>query len=236
MAEFQVLNPRRVAEEVYDILRQKILACDLSPGERVDVGSISNQLGISRTPVKDALQRLSEQGLIEIHARKGTFVTRISPRDVRETFEVRAALEGKACQLLSGKISQPLIRHLRELNEAMFADNLDMLTHAKLNNEFHRLIVEHTGNQKLLKMYSELNAQMQIARVHFRSVTWRSRGPRVVEEHDAIVDAMIENRPEDARRVMEEHIAEAMNRLIEQMADAEEPAHDQATEAVEGGK
>jgi DNA-binding GntR family transcriptional regulator len=222
MAEFQILNPRRVAEEVYDILRQKILSCDLTPGERVDVGSISVQLGISRTPVKDALQRLSEQGLIEIHARKGTFVTRISPRDVRETFEVRSALEGKACQLLSGKMTPGLIEQLRVLNKAMFAEKLDMLSHASLNNDFHRLIVEHTENQKLLKVYSELNAQMQIARVHFRSQTWRSRGPRVVEEHNAIVDAMIENRPEDARRLMEDHIREAMDRLIAHIEQAEE--------------
>lgn len=214
MVEFQTLNQRRVAEEVYDILRQRILACELPPGSRLDVGLIATQLGISRTPVKDALQKLSAQGLVEIHSRRGTFVTRISMDAARETFEVRSALEGKACELLAGRMTPPLTRRLRSLTTAMFGDDLAMVEHARLNNEFHQLIIEHAGNQRLMKMYSELNAHMQIARIYFRSDDWRSRGAKVVEEHNNIVDALVENRAEDARKLMEEHIRSAMERLI----------------------
>jgi DNA-binding GntR family transcriptional regulator len=84
MAGFQTLNTRGVAEEVHGILLDKILSCELGPGQRLDVAQISVQLGVSRTPVKDALQRLSAQDLVDIHPRRGTFVTQISPDDVRE--------------------------------------------------------------------------------------------------------------------------------------------------------
>jgi DNA-binding GntR family transcriptional regulator len=225
MVEFQTLNPRRVAEDVYDVLRESILSCDLAPGERVDVAMISTQLGISRTPVKDALQRLSAQGLIEIHARKGTFVTRVTTRDIRETFEVRAALEAKACDLLAGKLTPSLTRQLQELNAAMFAESVTMVDHARQNYEFHRLIVENSDNQRLLRMYSELNAQMQIARIHFRSQHWRARATEVVEEHNAIIDALIENRSADAQRLMEAHIYDSMQRLIGEIEAGENVAH-----------
>jgi DNA-binding GntR family transcriptional regulator len=217
MAQFQSLSLRRVAEDVYDILREKILACELAPGDRLDVEAISVQLGISRTPVKDALQRLSAERLIEIHSRRGTFVTKITPKDVRETFEVRAALEAKACELLAGKMPASLPDQLRELNAKMFARNLGMIEHARLNNEFHRLIVENANNQRLLKVYNELNAHMQIARVHYRAKGWLNRGPKVVEEHESVILALVENRPEDAKKNMEEHIIASMNRLISQI-------------------
>jgi DNA-binding GntR family transcriptional regulator len=223
MVEFQVLNPRRVAEEVYDILRQRILACDLPPGSRLDVGLIATQLGISRTPVKDALQKLSAQGLVEIHSRRGTFVSRISMDDARETFEVRAALEGKACELLAGKIPPPLTRRLRSLTTGMFVEDLTVVDHARLNNEFHQLIIERAGNQRLIKMYSELNAHMQIARIYFRSDDWRSRGAKIVEEHNNIVDALVENRAEDARKLIEDHIRSAMERLISKIESSGPP-------------
>jgi DNA-binding GntR family transcriptional regulator len=154
MAEFQALNQRRVAEEAYDILRQKILSGDLPAGSRLDVGSIASQLGISRTPVKDALRRLSAQRLVEIHSRKGTFVTSIGINDARETFEVRAALEGKACELLAGRMMPPLTRRLRSLTTAMFGDNISMVDHARLNSEFHQAIIENAGNQRLIKIRS----------------------------------------------------------------------------------
>ncbi len=217
MLKFPSLTLRRAAEDAYDVLHAGILAGDLAPGQRLDVGLISSQLGISRTPVKDALHRLSAEGLIEIHARKGTFVTKISPVDVRETFEVRAALEGLACELLAGRLTPSMAQKLAKLNGAMYAPNLTTVEHARLNNEFHRLIVENASNRRLLKLYSELNSHLQLARVYYGSKDWQHRGSIVAKEHQQIIEALTENRPVDAKRLMEAHIRGAMDRLISQI-------------------
>ncbi len=214
MAGFEALNTRGFSEEVHDILREKILSCELGPGQRLDVAQISVQLGVSRTPVKDALQRLSVQDLVEIHPRRGTFVTQISPDDVKETFEVREALELKACELAAGNLKPGTTGVLRDLNGRMFAPDLRFVDHAVLDSEFHRLIVESSGNQRLLRMYSGLKAHVQIARVHYRSTEWRSNSPNTAAEHNLIVDALTEGRAGDAKEAMQRHIRNSMERLI----------------------
>src|SRR5215510_13628981 len=82
----KTINHERVNDQVHQVLKEQIISGTLVPGQRLDVGLMAGRLGVSRTPIKDALQRLATQGLITIHARRGTFVTKISPRDVHETF------------------------------------------------------------------------------------------------------------------------------------------------------
>jgi DNA-binding GntR family transcriptional regulator len=183
---------------VYDILRDKILSYNLEPGQRLDVAQISLDLGISRTPVKDALQRLSVQGLVEIHPRRGTFVSQISPDDVKESFEVREALEVKACELAAGKINAATAVVLRDLNRRMFGPDLRFIDHVELDSEFHRLIVESAGNRRLLRIYSGLKAHVHIARAHYKSAIWR-RNSNTAGEHDSIIHALVEGRAQDAK-------------------------------------
>src|SRR4030095_9080058 len=113
------LNLKRAADAAYGPWREKILSGDSEPGQRVDVAQIAQRMGVSPTPVKDALQKLSIQGLVEIRARKGTFVTKVGIKDLEESFDVREALELKACQLLSGKLSRQQADHLRQLNQRL---------------------------------------------------------------------------------------------------------------------
>lgn len=214
MVAFQTLNTRGVSEEVLEVLRGKILSSELEPGQRLDVAQISLQLGVSRTPIKDALQRLSEQDLVDIHPRRGTFVTQITPDDVRETFEVREALEMKACELAAGKLDPEKSVALRDLNEKMFAPALGFIDHAALDSEFHRIIIESAGNQRLLRIYSGLKAHVQIARVHYRSTEWRNTSATTITEHNNIIEALTEGRAEDARQAMQRHIRNSMERLI----------------------
>src|SRR5689334_14256979 len=94
-----------ISEDIYAALRQRILACELAPGERLEVYHIAQQMGVSYTPVKDALRRLLAEGLISIRPRKGTFVSQIHPDSVRDSFELREAIELKACELLAGRLN-----------------------------------------------------------------------------------------------------------------------------------
>jgi GntR family transcriptional regulator, rspAB operon transcriptional repressor len=214
MVDFQTLSTKGIAEEVYDILRGKILSCELLPGQRLDVAEISNLLSVSRTPVKDALQKLSVQDLVEIHPRRGTFVSRITPEVVRETFEVREALEAQACELIAGRLTPESIATMRDLNRRMFLPDMQFTDHVVLDSEFHLTIIRASANGRLLKFYSELGAHIQIARVHYRSTHWRTHDITTSAEHTAVIDALAEGRGEDARRAIQKHIRGTMDRLI----------------------
>ena len=137
-----------------------------------------------------------------------------SPKDIRERYEVREALELKACELAAGNLKPATVVVLRDLNGRMFAPDLRFVDHAVLDSEFHRLIVEYSGNQRLLRMYSGLKAHVQIARVHYRSTEWRSNSPTTAAEHNMIVNALTEGRAGDAKDAMQRHIRNSMERLI----------------------
>ena len=221
---FETLNLKRAGDVVYNTIREKILNGELEVGQRIDVEQTAQQMGVSRTPIKDALQKLAAEGLIEIKSRKGTFVAQVQLRDLEETFEVREALELKACELLSGKLSREQATTLRELNEKMKDRNLTRPEHIVMNHEFHRNLIEFTGNKRLCKMYLELSAQVTMARIHPKYDDWKGPLAAVVEDHENIVDALLENRMERAQRILSKHIREAKDRLIARISEVEKTA------------
>lgn len=212
---FRKLNFRGVSKETYDVLKSKILSGDLAPGQRIDVALVAEELGVSRTPVNDALQRLSVQGIVQIIPRKGTFVARVTPRDVEDMYELRMALEGKACELGARNMNSSKITALRKLNDRLSHDNNPVLSeHLRVNQEFHELIVVYSNNSMLLKAYAEVQARMQIVQVYFGFERWQDSSAAVAKQHDEIIEALASNHPSDAQRLMNEHIRGAMMRLI----------------------
>src|SRR5262245_40249052 len=129
MIDFAVLDLERATDASYGVIKGKILNGELVGGERLDVDEIAKQMGVSRTPIMNALQRLATQGLIDIKARKGSFVRRVEPRQLEETFEVREALETKACELLCGKLTPTQETELKQINEKMRNPKLTRLEH-----------------------------------------------------------------------------------------------------------
>ena len=220
----KTINHERVNDQVYQVLKEQIISCTLVPGQRLDVGLMAGRLGVSRTPIKDALQRLATQGLITIHARRGTFVTKISPRDVHETFDVREALELKAVELAAGRITPQKLKKLRELNEKMAAPTTSQFEHIALNSELHQVLVETCGNRRLMAVYLDLNAHLQIARITNNSDSWVSRLPKTKAEHENIIDALAQNQIDRAKEAVIAHIRAAKASLIADIPPAEKTA------------
>ncbi|MBL8218427.1 MAG: GntR family transcriptional regulator [Bryobacterales bacterium] len=214
--EFTKIARRRATDEVYDALRQAILSHVFKPGERLQVEEIAEKLGVSITPVRHAIQQLSAEGLIQVHPRSGTYVTSLSPKDIEETFEIRRALECLAGELAVKRISGEQQAELRGLLRALALPvecSADRQRHEQDNQRFHALIIESSGNQKLSEMYAELNAHLQIARVHSANADWRSRLAQEQMEHEEIVAAL---EARDARRLVKAltaHIERAQRSL-----------------------
>ena len=105
------LTPVTLRDEVYDLLRERILSLRYPPNFRFDLSALEEQLGISRTPLKEAMQRLEAEGLVDIRPRRGTFVTGFDPQDIAESYDVRRVIECAAAETLAAYVTDADIKH-----------------------------------------------------------------------------------------------------------------------------
>lgn len=223
MKSIKQLTRKRAIDEVYEILKEAILSKLFQPGERLDVAELAQKLGVSVTPVRAALELLATQGLVEIRPRSGTFVAKLSVRDLEETFEVRLALESFAAELAINRVTPELIARMRELAQRLAippSTSEGRLQHDQENIEFHRLLVRASGNRKLLEIYDELHLQIQIARVHASETDWTARLEREKSEHLEIVDALEAKDLPRLQKAIRNHLQRAKEDLIRALTES----------------
>lgn len=217
----EAIAVQRLTDAAYQALKENILRQTLRAGQRLNVDELASQLGMSRTPVKDALNALASEGLVEILPRRGTFVIGVTAQDVAEAFEVRRALELLAAELLVARLTDEDLMALRaalaRLDEV--ADG-DAVEHMQRNMAFHRLFVRLAGNRRLSEIYENLDVHIQIARVHARGDRWRERRTRERTEHLAIFRALEVRDAARLARAIDAHIRRAKESLIEDLTSA----------------
>lgn len=191
---------------VFNTLRRAILKGELEPGERLMEIALANKLGVSRTPIREAIRKLELEGLVIMIPRKGAEVARITEKDLRDVLEVRTSLEKLAIELACDRITAEEIAELRETCQA-FADSLgsdELTTMAEKDVAFHDVIFRATKNARLIQILNNLREQMYRYRLEYlKDVGAR---PRLVEEHKEILDAVIRRDKESAVKLIEEHI------------------------------
>lgn len=207
----------RAVDAVYGVLRQAILTSMMKPGERLNVEELAQKLGVSLTPVRQAIQQLANEGLIDIKPRSGTFVASLSVRDVEETFDIRCALECLAAEKAVENVSRDEIRRLKELLKSLkkiIRNDEDRKAHERDNVEFHQILIRASGNQRLTEMYEELNAHIKIARIHRGERDWPSRQAEEQAEHERIVTALENRDAQELVNAMRQHIHRAKDALL----------------------
>ena len=191
---------------VFNTLRRAILKGELEPGERLMEIALANKLGVSRTPIREAIRKLELEGLVIMIPRKGAEVARITEKDLRDVLEVRTSLEKLAIELACDRITAEEIAELRETCQA-FADSLgsdELTTMAEKDVAFHDVIFRATKTARLIQILNNLREQMYRYRLEYlKDVGAR---PRLVEEHKEILDAVIRRDKESAVKLIEEHI------------------------------
>lgn len=209
-----VINQTKISEQVYDFLRGEILVGRFAPGQRLDLEEMVESLKISKMPIKEAIGRLASEGLLDIQARRGTFVSRVDARELAETFEVRRALEMLAGELASSRVTEADIGRLRALITEM-EKSTEVAHHLELNFQFHSLLVELADNRKLAETYHRLRVPIQVAGIHYRSENWVERVVQEQREHRAIVRALEQRDAEAAVRAIGKHIKRGGASLLE---------------------
>ena len=191
---------------VFNTLRQAILRGELKPGERLMEIQLANKLGVSRTPIREALRKLELEGLVNMVPRKGAEVADITEKSLRDVLEVRKALEELSVQLACEKITEEEIEELKRVAER-FKDTLDdqdVTKIAEADVAFHDVIYTATDNQKLILLLNTLREQMYRYRVEY--LKKEEAYPQLIAEHEELIDNISKRNKEEATRIMCEHI------------------------------
>lgn len=194
-------------DQVVDLLRQAILDGDLRPGDRIVELSVAKQLGVSQTPVREALAALSKEGLVVKLDHIGTFVASLNQVELRELLTLRAVLEGYCARLAAELLAASDIPRLEALLEQMraAAREVDMQSLIEADLAFHELLYDVCGHRLLREVLSGLQQRMRLALAFADSVYSADLGD-VADSHRAVIDALESRDPTVAERVAQEHV------------------------------
>lgn len=191
---------------VFITLREAILKGELEPGERLMEIALAQQLGVSRTPIREAIRKLELEGLVLMAPRKGAVVAEITRKDLKDVLEVREHLEELAVQLACQKATQEDIKHMRQLHQE-FIDSLsqkDLTIIAEVDVRFHDAIYATTDNKRLIQILNNLREQMYRYRLEY--IKDAEKRNTIVEEHERIIEAIENKDIESAKANMKTHI------------------------------
>lgn len=191
---------------VFQNLRRAILKGELEPGERLMEIHLAKRLGVSRTPIREAIRKLELEGLVVMIPRRGAVVASITEKDMRDVLEVRRTLEMMAVEVACDRISSSELERLKEAAGEFekSRDSGDIVQVAQADMAFHEIIYSATGNLRLVNILSNLREQMYRYRMEYLKDT--SGYDRLHAEHVRIYQGICEKNKEMAREAIREHI------------------------------
>lgn len=213
-------NVTPVREKVYEYLKNGILSGRLSPGEKLAEEHLARTLGVSRTPVREALHKLGSEGLIKPRKKRGYIVSKDSKEDVEELFELRSILEGYALRLTSQTISEDTLIQLngfvQNAEEALRREKIHEVF--KWNTRFHDTLHEQVAHRSRLYRLIE-NMRKYVLRHRKDTLRYPDGGRRAVEGHQKILMALKLKDPDLCERIMREHIQEAKEDALQSILE-----------------
>ena len=215
--ELKLDNYKPLREVVFNSIRGAIISGVLKPGERLMEVQLAEKMGVSRTPIREAIRKLELEGLVVMIARKGAYVADLSIKNITDVLEVRAALEGLASGLAALRMTEEEIKDLeltaRHFEQAMNSNDVEGVIQTDI--EFHEKIFKATRNEKLLQLTNSLMEQVQRFRVMYLNKAIKSTN--LIKEHYKIVEAISRRNREMAENIAKIHIQNAekdMMRLL----------------------
>lgn len=219
--------PDNLTTLAYRTIRSYIWDGKLDEGDRLTEEFLAQSLGISKSPIREALNRLESEGLIHIEPRKGAYLIQYTPDEVADLYEVREALEvhAVATAIIDAELTRKLTESLSRMKE--YFDANDKRRYIDEDVAFHSLIAESTRNQRLLKMLENIQQQVWL----FRRRTYDLTRSMAMASHSNIVGALEAGDKKAAELLMRKHISGVKETLVESLRAAEFPKRRQAVRA-----
>src|SRR5574337_2190748 len=209
-------GPKSKKVIVYENLKRRIITNTLPPGEPLNEGVLSQELKISKTPIREAMQQLEREGFIESVRGKGAFVSRISVEDILEFFEIREILECEVIRRVAAKedLNVAEAEAVRRRFESSEADGSKTARSSfKPGDQIHTFVFEAFGNKRLLEYYRRLQEHIERMRLYFFSQLRPERSEQSSLEHLEIVNALIARDPQRAEEAMRIHLRNSTDYL-----------------------
>lgn len=202
---------------VFNTLRQAILTGDLKPGERLMEIHLADKLGVSRTPIREAIRKLELEGLVTMIPRRGAEVAQITVKSMMDVLEVRRAMDALCVELACERITEEEMEALREACDAFgeAVKSKDIKVIAKADVALHDIIVQATGNRRLVQLINNLSEQMY--RYRFEYLKDCSRHENLIEEHRVIYESIVKRDKEAASNAAKLHIDNQEQAIISQI-------------------
>jgi DNA-binding GntR family transcriptional regulator len=204
-----------LVNQAYQELKRIILEHQIPQGGKLNEAELAAALGISRTPVREAINRLAKEGLVESFPQRGAFVIQVSGEDVFELFLIRENLEGLAACLAATKMSEKDLAKLESAVEGFSEpfDEKEIRRYAREDFKFHQAVVQFSEAQRLISLIATLHDYIRIFRLTTVGVSGRMKTS--LDEHRHLLEAFRQRSPEVAERRMREHIRHVRDGVME---------------------
>jgi len=202
-------------EKIYLDLREKILSEEIKPGEWIVERKLTEVYGVSRTPIREVLRMLMEDGLIELNGKKGYTVRKLTLEDFVEIYTAREAIEGAAARLACRNRNEELIQKLQKLKQELELVDIDSdpAKGVALGRQLHDLLIEYSGNRILKKFYEKLRLLTNMTRnITKRSVDIEKKSR---DEHIQIIEAVLKGDETEAEDLLRKHLRRTLSSVIE---------------------
>ena len=235
MAEIIPIAREVLHQQVAVRLRQRIVEGLLEPGAKLNERELSEQLRVSRTPLREAIKMLAAEGLVLLLPNRGAVVAQLTAQDVADTFEVIAGLEGQSGELAAQRITGAELAELRALHYEMLAAHArrDLPTYYRLNAAIHDQINAAARNPVLTQTYRTINARLQALR--FRSNFDEAKWQRAVQEHEQMLEALAARDAAGLRQLLIRHLEHKRDAVLELMRTGSADTVAQGARQGQGG-
>lgn len=199
---------------VFNTLRQAIIKGDLKPGERLLEIQLADKLGVSRTPVREAIRKLELEGLVTMVPRRGTTVLGITKKHLKDVLEIRSALEELALELACRRVTPEQYEELVRLEALLEAkqDSDNAFELSDIDEKFHEQIYQATNNPRLIQLLANLREQMYRFRLEYMKA--KDKRPRLIQEHQQIIKALKNKDSKAGRKAIYDHIVNQANAIL----------------------
>ncbi|MBP3603759.1 MAG: GntR family transcriptional regulator [Lachnospiraceae bacterium] len=210
----EVTDKYSLRGRVFNRLREDILSGKYKEHEELKEVAIGEELGVSRTPVREAFRQLELEGLIQIVPNKGAYVTGITAKDVKDIYMIRSSLEGMCARLVTENITE---EQLEELEENVYlasyhAAKGHMEQMAELDTRFHHILYEACDSKMLQNLLEDFH--QYVMRVRRKTLSTKERGIASNEEHKLIMEAIKAKNPDEAERLANMHMNNAFDNIV----------------------
>lgn len=221
MLKFDIPTHMPLRELVYEELRTSILTGKIKPGTRLMEVDLAEDMGVSRTPIREAIRKLEKEGLVLIEPRRGAYASPISLKDIVDILEVRSNLEGLAASYAAERMNDAQKKELFELSRRFHQAVIDGNAAGMISNDtkFHHLIVEASGNKHLIQVVEQL--QELVLRFRYIYFTDFKRAEEMIPEHQQIYEQIVSGNGSKARWEAYNHIDRLKDMIIKEELFAE---------------